>query len=211
MNSIESSTKRSGVKTLVAIVLALWFLVVFVLGANGLFVRTGGAPPLPILFGATVPLIAFFLAYFGWPAFRAFVLASDLRLGAAIQGWRVGGLGFLALYLYGILPGEFALPAGLGDIAIGVTAPWIVIALIRRPGFATCPLFVMWNVLGILDLIVAVGTGAMSSGFLPGFSGAVTTLPMSKLPLVLIPAYFVPIFVMLHLTALFQSCVGSRK
>src|SRR5437879_165166 len=129
-------------KLLVSIVLALWFLLVFVLGASGLFVRTGGAPPLPILFGATVPLIAFFLAYFGWPAFRASVLAADLRLGVAIQAWRVGGLGFIALYVYGILPGEFALPAGLGDIAIGVTAPWIVIALIRRPGFANSPLFV---------------------------------------------------------------------
>ena len=211
MNSTESSTKRSGVKALVAIVLALWFIVVYALGASGLFVRTGGKPPLPILLGVTVPLLAFFVAYFGWAAFRAFVLAADLRLGAAIQAWRVGGLGFIALYVYGILPGEFALPAGLGDIAIGVTAPWIVIALIRRPGFANSTLFVTWNVLGILDLIVAVGTGAMSSGFLPGFSGAVTTLPMSKLPLVLIPAYFVPIFVMLHLTALFQSRVGSRK
>jgi hypothetical protein len=198
-------------KALVAIVLALWFIFVYALGANGLFVRTGGKPPLPILLGVTIPLLAFFVAYFGWAAFRAFVLAADLRLGAAIQAWRVGGLGFIALYVYGILPGAFALPAGLGDIAIGVTAPWIVIALIRRPGFANSPLFVTWNILGILDLIVAVGTGAMNSGFLAGFSGAVTTLPMSKLPLVLIPAYFVPIFVMLHFTALFQSRVGSRR
>jgi hypothetical protein len=198
-------------RLLVSIVLALWFIVVFALGANGLFVRTGGKPPLPILLGATVPLLAFFVTYFGWPAFKAFVLSADLRLGAAIQAWRVVGLGFIALYIYGILPGEFALPAGLGDIAIGVTAPWIVMALIRRPSFANSPLFVTWNILGILDLIVAVGTGAMSSGFLPGFSRAVTTLPMSKLPLVLIPAYFVPIFVMLHFTALFQSRVGSRR
>jgi hypothetical protein len=28
---------------------------------------------------------------------------------------------------------------------------------------------------------------------------------MARLPLVLIPAYFVPLFVMLHLTALFQA------
>ena len=124
-----------------------------------------GKPPLPILLGVTVPLLAFFVAYFGWAAFRAFVLAADLRLGAAIQAWRVGGLGFIALYVYGILPGEFALPAGLGDIAIGVTAPWIVIALIRRPGFASSPLFVTWNVLGILDLIVAVAANCAPGPF----------------------------------------------
>jgi hypothetical protein len=33
----------------------------------------------------------------------------------------------------------------------------------------------------------------------------VTTGPMAQLPLVLIPAYLVPLFVMLHLAALFQA------
>jgi hypothetical protein len=31
------------------------------------------------------------------------------------------------------------------------------------PGFASSGTFVLWNVLGVLDLIVAVGTGAASS------------------------------------------------
>ena len=32
----------------------------------------------------------------------------------------------------------------------------------------------------------------------------VTTAPMVRLPMVLIPAYFVPLFVLLHLATLFQ-------
>ena len=32
---------------------------------------------------------------------------------------------FVVLYGFGILPGVFALPAGLGDMAIGATAPFI--------------------------------------------------------------------------------------
>ena len=71
-----------------------------------------------------------------WRPFRDFVLAADLRLMTGIQAGRFAGLGFLALYANGVLPGSFALPAGLGDMAIGVTAPWVLLALIRRPGFA---------------------------------------------------------------------------
>ena len=123
----------------------------------------------------------------------------------AIQAWRAGGLGFLALHAHGVLPGLFAWPAGLGDIAIGVTAPWVALALIRQPAFAASRQFVVWNLLGILDLVVALSTGALSSGFVAGLVGEVTTAPMAQFPLVLIPAYLIPLFVMLHLAALFQA------
>jgi hypothetical protein len=193
------------VKLFIAIVLAIWFALVYLLGANEEFVRPPEVPPLPILLGATVPLALFVAAYLSWGAFRSSILAADLRLLIAIQAWRAGGLGFLALHAHGVLPGLFAWPAGLGDIAIGVTAPWVTLALIRRPTFVTSRLFVVWNLLGILDLVVAVSTGALSSGFVPGLVGEVTTAPMAQLPLVLIPAYLVPLFIMLHLAALFQA------
>lgn len=185
--------------------LATWFAAVYALGAAGSFVSSPGTPPLSVLLGVTLPLAVFFAAYQGSRAFRALVLAADLRLLTALQAWRAGGLGFLALYVHGLLPGVFALPAGLGDIAIGVTAPWIALALIRDRAFAGSRGFVLWNVLGILDLVVAVGTGALSTGFLAGLTGGITTAPMGQLPLVLIPAYFVPLFVMLHAAALLQA------
>ena len=95
--------------------------------------------------------------------------------------------------------------AGLGDIAIGVTAPWVALALLRQPGFAISRVFVVWNLLGILDLVVAVSVGGLSSAFASGAPGEVTTGPMAQLPLVLIPAYLVPLFLILHLAALFQA------
>ena len=193
------------VRPIIVGVLALWFVVVFLLGAAGAIARPPGTPPFPILIAATAPVIVFLGAYWGWPAFRAYVLSLDLPLAAAIQAWRAGGLGFLALYAHGVLPRAFAWPAGLGDIAIGVTAPWVALALVRRPGFATSRVFLVWNLLGILDLIVAVGVGGLSSALASGAAGEVTTGPMAQLPLVLIPAYLVPLFVMLHLAALFQA------
>jgi hypothetical protein len=197
-------------KPFILIVLAVWFGLIFLLAANGAFLRPPDAPPLPILVGVVVPLVAFVAAYLGWGAFRAFVLAADPVLLSAIQAWRAGGLGFLALSAHGVLPGMFAWPAGLGDIAIGVTAPSIVAALVRRPAFVTDRSFAVWNLLGILDLIVAVSLGALNSGFVPGFAGTVTTAPMAQLPLVLIPAYLVPLFIMLHLAALLRVRRQSR-
>ena len=131
-------------------------------------------------------------------------LGADLRLLTAIQGWRAAGLGFLALYANGVLPGMFALPTGWGDIGIGVTAPWVMLALLRRPAFATSRLFVVWNLLGILDLVDAMITGALSTLLITGLAGKVTTTPMAQWPLVLVPAYLVPFLFMLHLAALFQ-------
>jgi hypothetical protein len=189
----------------IAVLLGLWFALVFFLAAAGAFVTAPGTPPIPVGVGVTAPIIAFLLAFAISSSFREFVLTLDLRLATAIQAWRFAGLGFLALYVNGVLPGFFAWPAGLGDIAIGVTAPWVIVALIRNPAFAASPVFVVWNLLGLLDLVVAVATGVISSGLAVDLVGPVTTAPMARLPLVLIPVYLVPIFIMLHLSALFQA------
>ena len=201
----DQSPSASGTASVVAAVLAAWFVAIILLGASRAFVSPAGVVPLPIAIGVTAPVLVFLAAYWMSRQFREFVLNADLRLVAGINAWRAAGFAFLALYTYEVLPGFFALPAGLGDIAIGVTAPWIMLALIRSPGFAAGKTFVAWNLLGLLDLVVAVSTGALASGLDIGSIGEVTTRPMALLPLVLIPAYLVPIFIMLHLTALFQT------
>jgi hypothetical protein len=202
---IHSKDEHPGMRLIVAVALALWLGLIFLLGAHGAFVGPPGSPPLAIFFGVAIPLVVFFAAYFGWSRFRGFVLGADLRLVAAFQAWRWAGLGFLSLYAHGVLPGLFAFPAGLGDMAVGFCAPWIVLGLTRRPSFATSQRFVIWNVMGIIDLVVAVSLGTICSGFLRGITGNVTTGPMAQLPLVFIPAYLVPLFIMLHFTALSQA------
>jgi len=179
--TITSELKDNHLRWLVFMALALWFGLVSVLGIRGAFIGRPGSPPLPIFFGFGIPLLTFFAAYLGWGAFRAFILGADLRLVTAIQGWRWAGVGFLSLYAHGVLPGLFAFPAGLGDMAIGITAPWIVLGLIRHPSFVTSRRFVIWNVLGIIDLIVAVSLGAISSGFLSGITANITSSAMAKI------------------------------
>jgi hypothetical protein len=203
-----AETQRSGqggIRLAVASALTVWLMLVVSLGLAGAFVGPPGKPPLPIAIGVTTPLLLFFLSLRLSQSFREFVLSLDLRLIAGMQAWRWAGLGFLSLYAHNVLPAVFALPAGLGDMAIGVTAPWIILSLGRRPGFAASGTFIRWNILGILDLLIAVSIGAVSAFFATGAPGEISTAPMATLPLLLIPAYLVPLFLMLHTAALMQS------
>lgn len=194
----------SGAGAFVASIFLAWLALVFVLGARGAFVTTPGAPPLALLISLVVPLGLFLVGYWTSPSLRQFVLSADLRLIVGIQAWRWAGFGFLTLYTYRVLPGIFAWPAGLGDMAIGVTAPLVLAGLLRRPGFAAGNRFVLWNISGILDLAVAVSIGAVVPLFAPSLYRTGSPAAMTHLPLVLIPTFLVPMFLILHLTALFQ-------
>jgi hypothetical protein len=194
-----------GIGAFVTLFFFAWLTLVFVLGARGVFVASNGAPPLALLIGLLAPLSLFLVGYRTIRPLREFVLSADLRLIVGVQAWRWAGFGFLTLYTYRILPGFFAWPAGLGDMAIGVTAPLVLSSLLRRPGFAASKSFVAWNLSGILDLTVALSIGALVPLLAPNLFGGVSTAPMAQLPLVLIPTFLVPTFLMLHLTALFQA------
>lgn len=201
----------SGTRLSVTVALAVWLVLVVALGSVGAFEVTPGKPPLPLLMGVAVPLVLFFSWLRLSKSFRDFVLALDLRLVAGIQAWRWAGLGFLSLYAYHVLPAAFALTAGLGDMAIGFTAPWVILALARQPAFAGSAAFVRWNLAGILDLVVALSIGALTGILANGSPGEVTTAPMQALPLILIPAFLVPVFLMLHTAALMQSRQVVRR
>jgi hypothetical protein len=203
----------TGINLSVLLILTTWFVLVVSLGAFGVFVGRPGTPPIAIAIAVGAPLLLFFIGLRFSQSFRKFVLSLDLRLIAGIQAWRWAGLGFLSLYVHNVLPAMFALPAGLGDMAVGFAAPWIILALVRRPGFAASPAFIRWNVLGILDLIVAISLGTLSATLSTGNPGEISTAPMASLPLLLIPAFLVPLFLMLHTSALMQSrqIIRSRE
>ncbi|HVS76198.1 MAG TPA: hypothetical protein VHE11_04640, partial [Steroidobacteraceae bacterium] len=96
------------------------------------------------------------------------------------------------------------------DMAIGFTAPGIAFALIRRPGFAGSPTFTRWNLLGMLDLVIALSIGTVSAMLSTGRPDEISTAHMATLPLVLVPAFLVPFFLMLHAAALMQSRQAAR-
>jgi hypothetical protein len=116
-----------------------------------------------------------------------------------VQAWRIAGYVFIVLYAYNILPGNFALPAGWGDIAIGATAPFVALKL-ANPNHRKS--FIFWQLLGIADLVNAVGMGVAARFINPH---GISTSAMTVLPMSLIPTFAVPLFLILHFISIAQA------
>jgi hypothetical protein len=116
--------------------------------------------------------------------------------------WRLVGIVFLVLMVRGEAPALWALPAGIGDILIAITAPWIARHVETPRGRRRA---VIWNLFGMADLIVAVGLGTMMSpGATQLFETTPTTEVMTRFPLALVPTFLVPLAFTLHVVSLWQ-------
>ena len=79
----------------------------------------------------------------------------------AVQTWRLIGFAFLWGVSMGILHPAFGIPAGVGDILLGVTA--IPFAYFLKKGYTWSKYaLVVWTVLGIADLAMAVSLGMIT-------------------------------------------------
>lgn len=198
-------------KAIAAALLAAQFLAAYVIGARELLRSDDHALFPPIAITAAVPVAAFLGSYALAPRFRRFVLAQDVRVLTLLQLWRVVGFAFLALYAFGTLPGLFALPAGAGDVAVGIAAFVVVRRLIERPDFARSMGFLAFHALGLADFAVAILTAGLAGGALPGLIvGGVTSAPMEVWPLNIFPSFLVPLFIILHLGVLLKVAALRR-
>jgi hypothetical protein len=124
------------------------------------------------------------------------------------QIFRVVGVTFLVVMALGKLPAVFALPAGLGDMAIGIEA--VFIARNLRRGMVSRRAVWYFNVLGLVDLVVALIIGfAAAPAVVRLLLVSPSTEAISLLPLALIPATAVPLAAALHLLSLRRLMVAG--
>jgi hypothetical protein len=195
----------TGQKWALAIVLALKFIIAYIIGTEQLLTNTQNSVIPPIAITVIIPVALFVLAFVLSGRFKEFVLAQDFRLLTALQLWRVLGFTFLVLYSFNVLPGLFAFPAGIGDVAISLTAAFMVAKLDRDPTYVNSSGFLGFQFLGLLDFIVALATSGLASGALPGLvSNGLTSAAMEVWPLNIFPSFIVPAFIILHLTVLLK-------
>ena len=179
-----------------AAVLGGWLLVSSLLARAGVYRQDPGevVPWLGVVVAGTlialllvtrISLVSRILAAPGTPA--RLVLPHTLR---------VVGVLFLIVMAQGHLPAAFALPAGLGDIAIGVAAPFVARRLARGTDRTAA---VRFHVLGILDLLVAGSIGFLLLGLV---EVTPSTEPLLLLPLALILTVPVPLALALHIVSL---------
>ena len=167
----------------------VWLLIAIALGASGALQRIKPPAPQLIIIGLVIALLA---AYVINARFREWLRELDLRALIALHLTRFVGFYFLYLYRKGQLPGGFAVPAGCGDIIIATFALVLLVAwsrVGRQRG-----VLLLWNALGLLDILFVVADAANQALTAPAAMAALLRLPLS-----LLVTFLVPLIIASHL------------
>jgi len=193
----RAEVRRSTILT--ALLLAGWIAFTAALGAAGTVVPLLTLPGARLGLGGLVA-VAFCMAALRTPTGARIIHAVPQAWLVGVQVYRLMGSIFLVLYGMNMLPAAFALPAGIGDVAVAVLA--LPVAGIYLAGWQIREhLLWAWNVFGIADLLVALTMGALTMQALHLFHGVSSAL-LSSWPLIMVPLFAVPLSIVLHIASL---------
>ena len=198
----EHRRRKAALRQATALLLA-WFAIALALSYEEAFRGAANRQP-TIEFGVLVPIVIGLALLWRSSTVRRVLDAVPQSWLVGVQFYRALGLIFLLLLGEGRLPPQFALPAGYGDVAVGLTAPVVAWAYARGV-YGRETIVRAWNLFGLLDLLVAVGTGFMTSP--SPFQSLSVDAPnelISAFPLVMVPVFAVPLSVLLHVASLMK-------
>lgn len=197
-------------RILVLLGLVLWFSVVVTLGATGALQPEAGIGTPGLGLAVLLPLVILTLLGFGTRIGRARLEHTTLPVLTGLHAIRVLGISFVLLYQAHRLPAPFAPVAGWGDFAIGLAALPMAFWAARGGAGARTGLMV-WNMLGLADLVAAIGLGATSApGPIRLFFAEPGSAIMTSLPWILIPCFIVPTLAFTHLVSFSRLRQAAR-
>jgi hypothetical protein len=173
--------------------MALWGVAASFAGYFELFIHLPTFA-VPVLVAALTVAFSLALRRVGWLRDATATLGARGLMAPHVVRF-VGG-SFLWLQAQGRLPAEFAQAAGWGDIAVAVGA-MVLIVWPEGRGFQRA--LIVWNVLGALDLLIAIGIGGWLNATRPS-----SMIEMAGFPLTLVPLWLVPVLLSSHLLMLQQ-------
>lgn len=193
-----SSLERYGTASLLSVTLLGWAILARMLGIQGVYLAAADRNAPWILAGVLAPLLIMAAGLRLWRSAGRLAAAVPLPWLVGAQIYRIGGAVFVLLWGGGYLPWQFALPAGLGDIATGLWAIGVAVLLIRQSPGAERAAY-RWSLFGIADLVLALLLGGLTS---PGRAQLLALSHPNRFvtayPLVMIPTFAVPLALLLH-------------
>ena len=169
------------------LILLAWAAAAAALAASGVLAHTAVAVvPAGVFLATALVLVA--AARVPW--LRRTLDALNLTTLLGIHVTRFVGATFLWEAAHGRLPQVFANRAGWGDIAAAAGA---LLFLLWPRARASTGLLLLWTVVGVVDLLVAVGT----AGWL-AVTGGPSMATMLQLPFALVPLFGVPVLLVAH-------------
>ena len=166
-----------------------WFLLALFVGEMQLL-RV--LPPLavPALIGAlTLSILA---SYFFLPSFRRGLDRLSVKTYLAIHLTRFVGIYFLVLTSRGELDPRFGIPAGWGDIVVATSALILIWAPAPRRAL------LLWNSVGLVDILFVVSRAGTLRLADPDALDALTRLPLSFLPTLVVPLIISTHFILFY-------------
>lgn len=113
------------VSTVIGVLLSAWVALTCSLSALGVFQASQDSVFPSIAVGIGLPLLGGSVALVRSQALTRVLTHVPQAWLVGIQFYRTLGAIFLILYVHGELPGVFAWPAGIGDLAVGLSAPLV--------------------------------------------------------------------------------------
>jgi hypothetical protein len=191
--------RRAALRVLAGLV--VWFLYSWLISHFGIISNSQMRPPgIAFIVG---PVLLFLIFFIVRPSVSAqAVLAFPLWLFLGTQCFRVGVELFLhQLWIEGLVPRMMTFAGANIDIYIGLSAP--LIAWLSTRGRGGLKLASAWNILGLLALLNVVTRAVLTApGPLNLIHAEVPDRMISTFPFLLIPGFFVPLAVVLHLVAI---------
>jgi hypothetical protein len=183
-----------GISRAVFIVAAAWFLIALTVGYLRLLEPAPRIVNQVILVALTAGLM---LAFWRVRPFHNWVSSLPLHALILFHLVRFVGIYFLVLYRRGELPFAFAVPGGCGDIAVAITALLVAGLLMNNP--ASRRIILLWNLLGLVDILFVVITAARL-----GLANPDSMLALTRLPLSLLPTFIVPLIISSHILIFYR-------
>ncbi len=199
MKNLSVPNRKTSYGKLTAALIAAWFIAALSASALDWFKNAANRVGIAVAVAAVAPILVFALWFAASEKFRQFTLSLNPQLLTLAQSWRIVGFTFVLLQARGILPAIFALPAGYGDMTIGMTATLVAWKL-ANPAHRNS--FILWQVLGIADLVTAVSLGTTARLISPD---GPSMFAMTVLPLSLVPTFLVPLFLIFHVICIAQA------
>jgi hypothetical protein len=209
LRGLDSGLRRSGCAALIrrsllvriGALLGTWFIAVTAAAVAGAWLDPAVPRPLGYLIPAM--LLALVLWRAGW--LQAAVQALSPSAIPWLQTLRIGGgLTLFAAWASGFAPWGWVAAAGTGDILVGLGAA--AVAALLGTGLAwSRSAAIVWNVFGLVDIAHTMVRGLLSA---PGPQQRIFETPANLVPVVFpfiyLPAFIVPLTILLHILSLQQ-------
>lgn len=178
--------------------LTVWFVSIAALSFAGIFRALNLRLFAFLVVASTAALL---IIYFKNQNIRRYLSTFSYKSLTILNVWRIpAGAAFLYYGWQNWLPEQFVFNAGYGDLIVGIIAPLIFLLP------ESIPKYVAFHIFGLLDFVVAVGTGLsltlLETPLIENVAG---------FPIVLIPLFGVPITGALHIVLLHRLWNEKNK